>query len=231
MHLYIIAQHLSISGPEEDRLYKLGREYASRAHEVTLLTGSKDLGMELGKRNIGLGKVDGQTLIALNVPYEPKMNRWQKILSYRRFARLAAEQGMMLPKPDLIIALAPPLTVAVPAIKFSEQYKVPVIVEFRELWPDALVEQGVLKNSYLIRKIRKLEKRVFDKTDYIVTSAEEIAGTIKERTDGKGKVAVIPENLDDKEMFRIYGEIIKDLTGRYISTSGRLQVSSAVKRK
>ncbi len=212
MHLYIIAQHLNLSGQGEDRLHKLGRGYAARGHDVTVFTASSGLGLDLGRKKIGLKQVDGQTVVAFNVPYGRKMSRWQKISAYLRFARLAGKQGLTLPRPDLIVVSIPPLTAVLPALKLSEHYGTPMVVEVRELWPDALVQRGSLRNRLLIREARKLEKRAYEKAVRIVAGTSEIAATIKEHVTGQDKVTVIPEQTGDKELVEMYEQVLKGLT-------------------
>lgn len=214
MHIYIIAQHLNLSGQGEDRLYRLGREYAAREHDVTILTGNGGTGLDLGKKKIGLKQVEGQTLVAFNVAYDPEMSRRQKISAYLGFARLAGRQGLKLPRPDLIIVLSPPLTAALPALKLSKHYAVPLVVEVREIWPDAPVQRGSLRNSLLIKEARKLEKRLYEKADRIVVNSKGIADIVKERSTGQAGVTLIPDRVDDNEVVGIYDQVLKGLVDR-----------------
>jgi len=211
MHIYIIAQHLNLSGQGEDRLYRLGREYAAREHDVTILTGNGGTGLDLGQKKIGLKQVEGQTLVVFNVDYNPEMSRRKKISAYLGFARLAGRQGLKLPRPDLIIVLSPPLTAALPALRLSKHYAVPLVVDVREIWPDAPVQRGSLHNSLLIREARKLEKRLYEKADRIVVSSKGIADTVKERSTGQTGVTLIPDQADDIEIVGIYDQVLKGL--------------------
>ena len=211
MHIYIIAQYLNQQGRGEDRFWRLGREWVSKGHRVTLFTGGSGSGMELGRKNIGLQQKDGLTLVALNVPYSAEMSSFRKLLSYHRFARMAGKQGRLLPKPDLLVAATPPFSAARPAIKLKVHYGVPLVLEVRELWPDAPVERGALKNGLLIKRARRLEEYIYGEADRIVTRDPDTAGTVRERRAAESGVAVIPDSLKDNELAFQYGEVIKDL--------------------
>lgn len=211
MNIFIISQSLDASGKGDDRLFKLGREMASRGHAVTTLTSSKAVDMDLGQKKIGLFHKNGLTVIAFNVPYKREMSGIKKAIANFKFARMTGKQGKNLPKPDLIIVKAPPLTAAVPAMKLSEYYRVPLVAEFRELWPDALIEQGNLKNGLAIKALQRLEQKIYEKANRIIALDEKIAGAIRERWIERAKVSVIENTEDEGQLIESYDRALKGL--------------------
>lgn len=211
MNIFIISQSLDSKGKGDDRLFKLGREMASRGHAVTTLTSNKAVDMDLGRKKIGLFQKNGLTVIAFNVPYEREMSGIKKALANFRFARMAGKQGKNLPKPDLIIVKSPPLTAAVPAMKLSEYYRAPLVAEFRELWPDALIEQGNLKNGLVIKALQRLEQKIYEKANRIIALDEKVAGAIKKRLIERAKVSVIEDTEDEGLLIESYNRVLKGL--------------------
>ncbi len=211
MHLYMIAQYLNLQNRGEDRFYKLGREYAARGHNVTLFASGSALGMDLGKKKIGLLQRDGITMVAFNVPYQAGMSRAKKLLSYHKFARMAGKQGLMLPKPDLLVAATPPLSSALPAIKLKKHFGIPLVLEVRELWPDQPIQRGTLKNGLLIGRARKFEEHVYGQADRVIAISPEIAAAVEKRGAEQSNVVMIPEGPDDQGLVNSYEQAMKNL--------------------
>ncbi len=211
MHLYIISQYLNLPGPESDRLYALGREWVRRGDQVTVFTINKGTGLQLGQKKIGLTQSGGLNTVTFNVDYSPQAGHWKKFISFLKFARMVKEQGLQLPKPDLILAASPPLSALWPALKLKAHYKVPLVVEIRELWPDAPVQRGSLRGSLLIKRVSRFEEQVYENADRIIAGGAGIAEAIKERLPQRAKVVTITEGLEDSELIRLYGEAITGL--------------------
>ena len=211
MHLYIIAQYLNLPGLSKDRLFKLGQEWLSRGEQVTVFTINEGTGLQLGRRKIGLTQSGGLNTVTFNVDYSLQASHSRKLFAYLKFARMVKKQGLQLPRPDLILAASPPLTAVWPALKLKEHFKVPLVVEIRELWPDALVQRGSLRGSMPLKALTRFEQQVYEKADRIIAGGVGIADAIKARLPERAKVSVIPEGLDERDMIRLYGEAMAGL--------------------
>ncbi len=211
MNIYIIAQYLNLDSPGEDRFYSLGRECISRGHNVTVLTIDKTVNLELGNKKIGFVQKNGLNIVAFNVPYDEKMSRWKKMFAYLKFARLTGKQGRQLPAPGVIVVSSPPLIAALPAIKLSEYYRAPLVMEIRELWPDAPMQRGVIKNKLLIKAARRLEERVYEKSGSIIATSQDIATALKSRWVEQSKIRVIESLEDHKKVVEGYISVFNKL--------------------
>lgn len=78
---------------------------------------------------------------------------------------IAAKSG----KPDVILASSVhPLTL-VAGIKTAKKFKIPCVCEIRDLWPESLIEIGMLKRSSMISKILyKGEAWIYKKADSLI---------------------------------------------------------------
>jgi len=211
MNIYIISQYLNLDSPGEDRFYSLGREYISRGHNVTVLTIDKTFNLELGNKKIGFVQKNGLNIVAFNVPYDEKMSRWKKMSAYVKFARLAGKQGRQLPAPSVIVASSPPLLAALPAIKLSKYYQAPLVMEIRELWPDAPIERGVINNKLLIKAAHLLEEWVYEKSGYIIAASQDISTALKNRWVERSKIRVIGSEEDHKKVVEGYESVFRQL--------------------
>lgn len=182
-----------------------------RGHQVTVFSGSTGVDIELNSKEIGLYKDEGLTMIVFNVPYEQQMSAGQKLRSYFKFSRMAGRQTRLLPKPDLLLVSTPPLSAAMPALKLKKEFAIPLVVEVRELWPDAPIQRGTLKNRLLIKGARNLEQKVYEGADRIIASGPGIAEAVKGRWVERAKVHTIPEGLDHEELMEEYQKVLGNL--------------------
>ena len=76
-------------------------------------------------------------------------------------------------KPDIIIGSSVHPLTCVAAIKISRRYKIRNIVEIRDLWPESLVDYGLLTSYSLIaRLLYRLERWIYVSADDIVFTME-----------------------------------------------------------
>jgi len=231
MNIYIIAQYLNLYEQGEDRFFKLGRELNSRGHDVTVFTTSSAVDLDLGKKKIGLVQKNGLKTIAFNVSWHLQMGGLKKMFAYLQFARMTSRQGQRHPRPDLIITASPPLTTALPALKLSEFYQAPVVIEIRELWPDGPVQRGTLRNRLLIKAFRRLEHKAYEKANRIISCSIGVAEALKGRLVEQEKVHVIEEETDGRLLSEKYEHVFKGLVFKGLSEKNKLNDSSLPHRE
>ena len=211
MHIYIIAQYLNLQGPGEDRFLKLGRYLIGQGNKVTIFTGTGGVNFGLDRKEIGLYQDRGMTMVVLNAPYRQQMSNLQKFRSYIKFSRMVGRQGRLLPKPDLLLVSTPPLSTVMPAIRLKKEFNIPLVVEVRELWPDALIQRGTLKNRLLINRARNLEHKVYREASRIIAAGVGIGEAIKNCPVEGAKIYTIPDGLAEKDMLQGYRQATSNL--------------------
>lgn len=84
--------------------------------------------------------------------------------------------------PDVIIGSSVHPFSCVAAIFIAKRYKIPCIVEIRDLWPEVLVEYGAVKQESLIARLLYFgEKLIYKKADAIIFTCEGGAQYIREQ--------------------------------------------------
>lgn len=72
-------------------------------------------------------------------------------------------------RPDVIYTSSPDLFVAFFALIFGRKYKIPVVVEIRDLWPESIVEyNGMSRKNPIIQVLYQLEKWIYKKADKLI---------------------------------------------------------------
>jgi glycosyltransferase involved in cell wall biosynthesis len=74
-----------------------------------------------------------------------------------------------LAKPDIIVGSSVHLFAVYAAYKLSRLYKVPFVMEVRDLWPQTLIDMGISRWHPFILLLAKLEKFLYKKAKKIIT--------------------------------------------------------------
>jgi len=182
-----------------------------QGHQVTVFTISSGSDLQLGRKKIGLVQQQGVPLVTFNAPYARDMSAGKKLLSYWRFARMVGRQGRLLPKPDLILAVSPPLTAARPALQLSDHHGVPLVLEIRELWPDEPLKRGTLRGGLPEKAARRLEHQLYSGARQIIAANEMIGTALRERAGEGAQITVLDQNINEQELINKYIAVLKKI--------------------
>ncbi|MCB0880469.1 MAG: glycosyltransferase family 4 protein [Thermoleophilia bacterium] len=67
--------------------------------------------------------------------------------NYVTFAKNATLRGMRLPRPDVVWASSPPLSVATAGKWIARRHRAPWVLEVRDLWPESAAAVGLLRED------------------------------------------------------------------------------------
>ena len=66
----------------------------------------------------------------------------RRAAAFGRFAAGATAAALRAPRPDVVFATSPPLTMALPAVAAARRHRAPLVFEVRDLWPRAPDRDG-----------------------------------------------------------------------------------------
>lgn len=115
---------------------------------------------------------------------------------YLTYLGAALVAGLSVKSPDVIYAVSTPLTVGFLGYLLSRLKRVPFIFEVTDVWPDAAVAVGVLKNQLFICAARWLEMFCYRKSARIVALTEGIRDNIINKGIPADKVVLITNGVD-----------------------------------
>ena len=130
-----------------------------------------------------------------------------RVLAYLSFTVTSFFTALLAPRPDIIVASAPPIFLGLVAWLVAAIRRVPFAYETRDIWPDEAIELGVLRNKLVIRMSFALERFIYARARKIVVNSPGVKEllTVKKNIDGE-KIAVIPnpivleeDKVDEKE--------------------------------
>lgn len=207
--LYLYQYFMTRSGFTGTRSYEFARYLVRQGHDVTMLCS----GLHNEER---LTVPPGQTYFETEVddidcvpiaaacanPLKiNQMGGYQRWRIFMQFARLAERVGKRLPKHDIVFATHVPLTIGLPAMAISRHFQIPFVFEVRDLWPQALINFGALKNPFAIWWMRRLERKIYQAADHIVALSPGMKQGIMSTGVSDDKVTVIT-NASDLDLFR-----------------------------
>jgi glycosyltransferase involved in cell wall biosynthesis len=105
------------------------------------------------------------------------------------------------PRPDVIYATSPPLTIAIPALAAAARWRAPLVFEVRDLWPEAPIQMGALANPRVQRQARSLEREAYRRARRVIALSPGIRDGIVGTGVPPGKVVMVP-NASDLDLFQ-----------------------------
>ena len=205
--LYIHQYFASRRGRTGTRSYEFGRHLAGKGHHVTMITS----GLANEEFPVAEGKlyseheVDGIRVVSVAAAYnDPHIGTatpgWRRMLKFYEFARVASRVGKSLDKPDVVFATHTPLTVGLAGRDLARHFGVPFVFEVRDLWPEALVNVGALRNPLAIGWLRRMARKLYRAADHVVALSPGMKDGIVRTGVSAEKVTMIP-NASDLDLF------------------------------
>ena len=196
--LYIHQHFCTPAGSGGTRSYEFSRRWVRRGHYVRMLTGT---GYDPTLPASGRVNVEGIDVRTLGVRYDTRLGFLGRIRSFLAFALKSLWHAAQSRDADVVLATSTPLTVALPAMAGRWVAGRPLIFEVRDVWPDAAVDAGVLRNPVLIALARLLEAVVYRSATHIVPLSTGMEDRIRRKGVPRSKTTVVP-NCSDLDLFR-----------------------------
>lgn len=190
--LYI---HQYFKTPEEGgsiRSFYLASGLVKHGYDVEMITTHN-------KSKYELRPIEGIKVHYLPVFYDNHLGFIRRIFSFIKFYFLAVRLSKTIKDVDLIYAMTTPLTVGLIAMKLKKILNLPYYFEVGDLWPEAPIQMGFVKNVFVKSLLYSLERRIYSGADKIIALSPSIRNYIEKVTPGK-KVYLIP-NMSDVEYF------------------------------
>ena len=212
MHIMILAQHYA---PEDVSGAVLATELAedlvSRGHQVTFITcapnypygrvfeGFHNSFSPLEMRN-GVRVIRVWSYISSNEGF------WKRILNFGTFSLSALFGGMIAHEPDVILSASPPLPLGIAAWLLSFYWNVPWVLRVEDLFPDAAIFLGRLRNRYAIKFFYAVERFQYKNATLISLISEGFSRNLQLKGISIDKLVVFPVWADPNEIFPMYKE-------------------------
>lgn len=182
-----------MTGPA--RMDELAHLWADAGCEVTTVAGTVDhaTGAAL-RRPVERARAGVRVERAWTLPASKtsSIGRIARDASYAATASL--RMLARLPKPDVVVASSPPLFTGIPGVLAAKRYRVPLVFEMRDMWPDIAVEFGALRGPPA-RAAYALERWILRSATKCVVVTPAFVPRLARKGVPADKVAVIPNGV------------------------------------
>ncbi len=213
----ILYLHQYFLTPEQGgaiRSYHLAKALVEDGHEVEMITSHNH-------STYHFEIIEGIKVHYLPVYYEHNLSILGRLYSFMKFMFRAYSKATEIENIDLCYATSTPLSIGIIALWLKKIHRINYYFEVRDLWPEAPIQMGVIKNYFLKKHLYRLEKRIYNKADKIVALSPGILEGIKRKAPHK-ECYLIP-NFSDCEFF--YSEEKKNELEEKFNVRGKFVVS------
>ncbi|MFC2123825.1 glycosyltransferase family 4 protein [Bacteroidota bacterium] len=204
--LYI---HQYFRTPEEGgaiRSWYISTAMVKAGYEVDLITAHNQDGYEVKD-------VEGVRVHYIPVKYENSFGFLKRFQSFISFADKAYKYASRISDIDLLYITSTPLTVGLIALRLKRKKNLPYIFEVRDLWPEAPIQIGLIKQPWLKKITRRFELRIYNKSEKIVALSPGTKDYIENLLPDK-QVHLCP-NLSDCGFFKPDSEKDPDVASKF----------------
>ncbi len=182
--LVTIGEPLPTDGSNE-RLLRTGilaEQLSKQGHEVLWWTSSFDhvRKRQRATQDQRIAVREGYDIALLAANSYPSNVSYRRIKNHRTVAKKFAQQARREPLPDVIMCSWPLVELCVEAVRFGKENGVPVVLDVRDMWPDAIVDLA----PRALRSVAKFAMRSgYREARYAASHATSIIGITEKIVD------------------------------------------------
>ncbi len=198
--LYLSQLFETGADPGSDRHLFLCRLLVERGHRVTALTANVDYKRATAKFPGGGWSVR-QELDGIEVRYLYAYPHFRgsfpkRMLYFATYVATALVEGARLRNVEAVYAVSTPLSVGLLGYLVSRFHRARFYFEVTDVWPDAAVATGVVKNKLVIKAAEKLERFCYRKARRIIALTAGIRSNLLSKGVAEEKVLLVTNGVD-----------------------------------
>ena len=204
MNILLISEHFY---PEKNapgkRWFEHAKEWVKLGNKVTVLTSVPDPLISKvfpGYKNkiYQSEEVDGIKIIRVwTFITKNKKSLLFRTINFLSFMFTSLFFGLLIKKYDKLIVSSPPILPIISGFLISRIKRIPFVLEIRDLWPEAIVALGLMKeNSFIIKSLYVITKYIYRKSELIVVVTKTSKEYLTEMGINKDKIIVIENGFN-----------------------------------
>ena len=148
------------------RLEPLAAGLAARGHQVEVVCEIPNhprgiVHPGFPRRPLTTRERDGYRVRYVWVRASPSKRARARLAAYATYAFSATAIGSALSRPDVVFASSPPLSVGAVGAALATRYRVPLVFDVRDLWPQIALALGELEPGPVARGAARLERWLY----------------------------------------------------------------------
>jgi colanic acid biosynthesis glycosyl transferase WcaI len=213
MRFLVLCPHFAPdTAPTGRVMTRLVHEWADAGHEihvVTALPWYREHAIELGWRG-RLVRTDrtawGSVTRVHPFPGGDRRNLVRRAAGFAGFSLLAGGCGLRaggwFRRADVVVAMSPPLTLGLTGWIVKLAHRSRLVFNIQDVFPDAAVETGAIRNRGVIAVARWLERVSYHRSDAVTVLSADLADNVRAKVAARhrSKVHVIPNFVDTEAL-------------------------------
>lgn len=192
-------------GAPAARVSELAARWVERGHEVAVLTGFPNHPTGVVppeyRGHVWLReRWRGVEVLRTWIYAAPNKGVLARGLAYGSFATSSVVLGGLareVRRADVVVATSPQFLCALSGWMLARAWRVPYVLEIRDLWPQSIVEVGALPASHpAVQVLRRLERFVYEAADLLVGVTDSFAEIWRAQGVDPAKIRVIKNGVD-----------------------------------
>lgn len=182
-------------GPRQPR--ELARRLAEAGHEVHVITNDFNAYNEAAEPDEHhRGESAGSWRVhRLPTPRNMRASLAARLRTYVTFGARAIRYGLTLPVPQVVIGSIQPLFAGLAALTVAKARGAPMLLEVRDLWPDALVVKGAISRTTAV-PLFALADLLYRNAGRLVSLTPGIKKELVKKGVPAGRIDVLPNGFD-----------------------------------
>jgi glycosyltransferase involved in cell wall biosynthesis len=201
VHILYICQYFPPEmGAPAARAYEFSRRWVQMGHKVSVVCGIPN--HPVGKIYPGYTNkllhhevIDGIDVYRTWVFVTPNARKVRRSINYLSFGFSAALASECISGVDVCIATTPQFFSGVSGTFVKRLKRIPLVLEVRDLWPDAIEAVRINANQSFLNFLRRIEKYMYNASDNIVIVSPAYRDSLVRKGVPSEKIHVIPNGV------------------------------------
>jgi colanic acid biosynthesis glycosyl transferase WcaI len=179
----------------------LATDLVSMGNAVTVVTsmphyGKKDIDAQYRGRLIARENFHGVDVLRTFVYIPPNARGFYRGINYLSYTFMSVAAGCISEKPDIILCINPPITVGFSGWLMRLARQAPIVFNVQDIWPDCIVIIDQLRNPFIIRIFKVLEKVIYRVSACVTVLSDGMKQNLKSKGVPDKKIVIIPNWAD-----------------------------------
>lgn len=190
------------SGNEEGsgRQYDFAKQLIADGHQVTIIA---------SQYSYVTGEVKGRTGLIVEELHPAGfriLRTWsargyhasyaRRVMGFATYMVTSFIAAVRVPRPDVLVAASPPITVAMIGGLVARLRRVPFVFEIRDLWSQVAADLGIVKNRLVLALVRAWERSLQRQARTVVINSPGFIPHVVKGGVDRARIAVVPNGVD-----------------------------------
>jgi glycosyltransferase involved in cell wall biosynthesis len=208
MKVVVVYQYYQgLAAPGHSLVYELTQFLAERGHDVSVVSGETGYMHQSTTtlpwyRRIIRTELDGKVNVVRAYTYSQANRTFLgRVIGFISFSFTCPLGLAYVHKPDVILASSPPIFPIFSALLIARLCRIPFVLEVRDLWPESVIQMGILKNRQLINIMAWMERVLYTHSSKIIALTAGIRDDITSRGWPQEKITLVTCGVETEMLY------------------------------